>query len=341
MQLGQRRQVAVDREHRLGDDHGRAAGARRRAGPPTRGRVGVRGDHRLGAGHPAAVDQRGVVVRVGDEQGARAGQRPDRAEVGQVARGEDQGLLGAEPVGQLGLQVARARRWSRGPAGSRWRPARTPAGPRTGGRDHRGVARPGRGSRCRPDRPPRRRPRAAAAAGSARPWPACGPGAPAPPASPPTPSSPCIVAPTSDRQTITRHRHLRRCRTPCRVRACQRSSTGPAPRCSHDGVGLDEAGVLDVLRLPDEDLPALLQLAHDVRMTLVRPGGRGRGHRLAEDRRLPGGLPLLLAVRPVHLAGARRLAGHPVAGRGGASRPRRPARPSSASSPPCAGRTSG
>jgi biotin synthase len=38
-----------------------------------------------------------------------------------------------------------------------------------------------------------------------------------------------------------------------------------------DGVGLDEAGVLDVLRLPDADLPALLQLAHDVRMTWCGP----------------------------------------------------------------------
>src|SRR5690349_22674370 len=32
------------------------------------------------------------------------------------------------------------------------------------------------------------------------------------------------------------------------------------------GVGRDEAGILEVLRLPGEDLPALLQQAHDVRM---------------------------------------------------------------------------
>ena len=38
-----------------------------------------------------------------------------------------------------------------------------------------------------------------------------------------------------------------------------------------DGAGLDEAGVLDVLRLPDEDLPELLQLAHDVRMKWCGP----------------------------------------------------------------------
>jgi biotin synthase len=38
-----------------------------------------------------------------------------------------------------------------------------------------------------------------------------------------------------------------------------------------NGVGLDEAGVLAVLRLPDEDLPAALQLAHDVRMKWCGP----------------------------------------------------------------------
>jgi len=32
------------------------------------------------------------------------------------------------------------------------------------------------------------------------------------------------------------------------------------------GVGLDEAGVLEVLSLPDEDLPAALRLAHEVRL---------------------------------------------------------------------------
>ncbi|MFV2021084.1 MULTISPECIES: biotin synthase BioB [unclassified Micromonospora] len=37
------------------------------------------------------------------------------------------------------------------------------------------------------------------------------------------------------------------------------------------GVGLDEAGVLAVLRLPDEQVPAALQLAHDVRMRWCGP----------------------------------------------------------------------
>src|SRR3982750_4250898 len=38
-----------------------------------------------------------------------------------------------------------------------------------------------------------------------------------------------------------------------------------------DGVGLDEAGILEVLRLPDADLPELLQLAHEVRMAWCGP----------------------------------------------------------------------
>jgi len=38
-----------------------------------------------------------------------------------------------------------------------------------------------------------------------------------------------------------------------------------------NGVGLDEAGILEVLRLPDDDLPELLQLAHDVRMRWCGP----------------------------------------------------------------------
>src|SRR3982750_3298503 len=38
-----------------------------------------------------------------------------------------------------------------------------------------------------------------------------------------------------------------------------------------DGDGLDEAGVRAVLRLPDDDLPELLQLAHEVRMAWCGP----------------------------------------------------------------------
>ena len=38
-----------------------------------------------------------------------------------------------------------------------------------------------------------------------------------------------------------------------------------------DGAGLDEASILEVLRLPDDDLPELLQLAHEVRMKWCGP----------------------------------------------------------------------
>ncbi|MEV4119610.1 biotin synthase BioB [Micromonospora sp. NPDC049645] len=38
-----------------------------------------------------------------------------------------------------------------------------------------------------------------------------------------------------------------------------------------DGVGLDQAGILAVLNLPDEQLPAALQLAHEVRMRWCGP----------------------------------------------------------------------
>src|SRR6476660_7163796 len=37
------------------------------------------------------------------------------------------------------------------------------------------------------------------------------------------------------------------------------------------GVGLDQAGILDVLTLPEEDLPAALELAHQVRMRWCGP----------------------------------------------------------------------
>ncbi|GAA2670068.1 MULTISPECIES: biotin synthase BioB [Actinoplanes] len=38
-----------------------------------------------------------------------------------------------------------------------------------------------------------------------------------------------------------------------------------------DGVGLDQAEILEILRLPDEALPELLQLAHDVRIKWCGP----------------------------------------------------------------------
>ena len=84
------------------------------------------------------------------------------------------------------------------------------------------------------------------------------------------------------------------------------SSTSPASRCSSAAMGLDEAQVLEVLRLPDEAVTDALGARARGAHALVRAGGRGRGDRLAQDRRLPGGLPLLLAVGPLRDAGARR-----------------------------------
>src|SRR5215211_4915502 len=42
-------------------------------------------------------------------------------------------------------------------------------------------------------------------------------------------------------------------------------------RVLDNGAGLDEAEILEILRLPDSDLPELLQLAHDVRMKWCGP----------------------------------------------------------------------
>ena len=46
-----------------------------------------------------------------------------------------------------------------------------------------------------------------------------------------------------------------------------------------DGAGLDEDEILQVLRLPDDDLPELLQLAHEVRMAWCGPPARWADHR--------------------------------------------------------------
>ncbi|MEV4414263.1 biotin synthase BioB [Catellatospora sp. NPDC049609] len=42
-------------------------------------------------------------------------------------------------------------------------------------------------------------------------------------------------------------------------------------RVLEEGLGLEEADILEVLRLPDEDIPAALQLAHEVRMRWCGP----------------------------------------------------------------------
>ena len=81
------------------------------------------------------------------------------------------------------------------------------------------------------------------------------------------------------------------------------------------GVGLSEADVLDVLRLPDDGMRGAAAAGPRGADALVRPGGRGRGHHQSQDRRLPRGLSLLLPVRPVRLAGALGVAGRAQPGR--------------------------
>ena len=128
------------------------------------GDVAVRRHHHPGPRQPAGVDQRRVGERVGHQQRSRPGQRDHRAEVGGVARGEHQRRLGADEIGQRGLEafvqfgvagdqprsgragapgaqrLRRRRRSRRGAAtgrGSRWTPGRVRRRPAARGRSDR------------------------------------------------------------------------------------------------------------------------------------------------------------------------------------------------------------
>ena len=107
------------------------------------------------------------------------------------------------------------------------------------------------------------------------------------------------------------------------------------------GEGLSEEQILEVLRLPDERVDDALALAHEVRMRWCGPEVEVEGIVSAEDGRLPGGLPLLLAVGPLRDAGARGAASTSRRWSRRRAQTARPGRPSSASSPPCAAPTSG
>lgn len=96
--------VAVDREDRVGHgDGGALVGAQCLA---HRVRVGVRDDLGRTAGQPAAVDEGGVVARVGDDQRAVRREGGDGGEVGRVTGGEDQRGLEAAEVGQFAFEFA-------------------------------------------------------------------------------------------------------------------------------------------------------------------------------------------------------------------------------------------
>ncbi len=125
---GQRGRVAVDGEDRVGHDDRRAL-----VGPQCLAygvRFGVRDDLGAATGQPAAVDQRGVVAGVGDDERAVRRQRGDRGEVGRVARGEDERRLEAAELGQLAFQLVMEFRRAGDQPGAGGAAAPGPRGPR-------------------------------------------------------------------------------------------------------------------------------------------------------------------------------------------------------------------
>ena len=64
----------------------------------------------FGAGDADAVEDRGVVAGVADHRVGRAEDRPDRADVGLVAGGVDDRVVGAHPFRQLALEIEVERR---------------------------------------------------------------------------------------------------------------------------------------------------------------------------------------------------------------------------------------
>ena len=103
---GQVGDVALHREHAVDDDeHAAAVGgglvelALELVQPPVAERPQLR------AREEAAVEDRGVVARVGHDGVARPQQRAEGADVGLVAGGEDQRRLGPVPAGDLGLEL--------------------------------------------------------------------------------------------------------------------------------------------------------------------------------------------------------------------------------------------
>src|SRR4051794_24896743 len=103
---GQRRDVALHREDAVDHDQDAAAVARRALQLLFELVEAVVAERaQLGARQQAAVEDRGVVGRVGEHGVAGGQQRAERAEVGLVAGGEDERLLGAHPGGQLALEL--------------------------------------------------------------------------------------------------------------------------------------------------------------------------------------------------------------------------------------------
>ena len=96
-----------------------------------------------------------------------------------------------------------------------------------------------------------------------------------------------------------------------------------------------------MLRLPDEALPELLGLAHEVRMRWCGPEVEVEGIVCLKTGGCPEDCHFCSQSGQFDLTGALGLARHPVAGRGGRADRGDRGDASSASWPPCAGRTSG
>ena len=101
----ERRDVAVEAEHAVGGDQRPAAVALREAPGEVLG-VGVPVGERLGSRQPAAVDDRRVRELVVEDDLALARQRGDHAEIGERARAEDDGRVGAQEAGEPLLEPA-------------------------------------------------------------------------------------------------------------------------------------------------------------------------------------------------------------------------------------------
>ena len=109
-QLHERGGVAQHRVDGLDQDH-RPPVARRGECAAYGGDVVVRHDRHVGAREADRVDERGVHVGVGDDEGVAVGERRDDAEVGVVAGREDQGRglpqVGGDLALEVGVQVER------------------------------------------------------------------------------------------------------------------------------------------------------------------------------------------------------------------------------------------
>ena len=104
--LGQGRHVPLHGEHTVDhDQHAAAVGGRllERVFQAIHAVVAER--TQLGARENAAVEDRGVIARVDDDRVAGGEDRPERAEVGLMPGREDQRALGAQPVGELLLEL--------------------------------------------------------------------------------------------------------------------------------------------------------------------------------------------------------------------------------------------